>query len=45
MRKACIEESGVDEKFIKKSRDGYVPDNPELKCYILCLLEHAGMVK
>lgn len=45
MRKACMAESGVDEKHIIASRDGNLPDVPELKCYILCLLEHSGMIE
>lgn len=44
MRKTCIAETGVDEKYINQSRGGYLSDNPELKCYVLCLLEHCGMV-
>lgn len=45
MRKACMAESGVDEKHIIASKNGNLPDVPELKCYILCLLEHAGMIE
>lgn len=45
MRKACVAESGVDEKYIEQSRDGNLPDVPELRCYILCLFEHAGMIE
>lgn len=44
MRKACIAETGVDQKYINQSRDGNLPDVPELGCYILCLLEHCGMI-
>lgn len=44
MRKACIGESGVDEKYINATKNGNLPDVPELGCYILCLLEHAGMI-
>lgn len=45
MRKACIAESGVEEKYIDASKNGNLPDVPELKCYILCLLEHSGMIE
>lgn len=45
MRKACVAETGVDEKFIDMSRNGVVSDDPKMKCYILCLLEHAGMIE
>lgn len=45
MRKACIAESGVDEKYVIASNNGSLPDVPELKCYILCLFEHAGMIE
>lgn len=44
MHDACVKETGVDEKYIEQSREGYIPDNPLLGCYILCLLEHCGMV-
>lgn len=44
IRNACIEQSNVDEKYILESKDGYIPDVPELKCYILCLLEFAGAI-
>lgn len=44
MRKACIEQTNVDEKYINATRDGNVPDVPELKCYILCILEHSGII-
>lgn len=37
-------ETGVEEKYIDQSKNGYIPDVPELKCYILCILEHAGMI-
>lgn len=38
-------ESGVEEKYILESRNGNLPNVPELKCYILCLLEHSGMIE
>lgn len=44
MHKLCQEETGVEETYITQSRDGFIPDNPQLKCYILCLLEKCGMV-
>lgn len=31
--------------LIAASREGYIPDDPKLKCYIHCLFDHAGMVK
>lgn len=45
MRKACIAETKVEEKYIEQSKNGNLPDVPELKCYILCLLEHSGMIE
>ncbi|XP_055299661.1 general odorant-binding protein 83a-like [Sitodiplosis mosellana] len=45
MRKACLVESGVDEKYVNQSRDGNLPDIPKLGCYILCFFEHAGMIE
>lgn len=45
MRKACMAESGVEEQHILASKNGNLPDVPELKCYILCLLEHSGMIE
>lgn len=38
-------QSGVDEKYINASVNGNLPDVPELKCYILCIFEHAGMIE
>lgn len=38
-------ESGVEEQYIEASKGGNLPDVPELKCYILCLLEHSGMME
>lgn len=45
MRKACMAETGVDEKYIEESKNGNLPDVPELRCYILCFFEHAGMIE
>lgn len=45
LRKACVEQSNVDEKYIDQTRNGYVPDVPELKCYILCLFEHGSVIE
>lgn len=45
MRKACIGETGVDEKYIEQSKNGYLPDVPELKCYIKCLFELGNMLE
>lgn len=44
LRKACVEQSNVDEKYIDASKNGNLPDVPELKCYILCLFEHGGVI-
>lgn len=44
MRKACVEQTNVDERYIDETRNGYIPDNAELKCYILCKLEHIGAI-
>lgn len=45
MRRACIQQTGVDEKYIHESKNGNLPDVPELRCYILCILEHSGMIE
>lgn len=45
MRKACIAESGVDEKYLNMSRNGYLADVPEIGCYMLCIFEHSGMIE
>lgn len=44
MRKGCVAETGVDEKYIDQSKNGNLPDVPELRCYILCLMEHSGVI-
>lgn len=44
LRKACLAESNVDEKYVNASVNGNLPDVPELKCYILCLFEHGGII-
>lgn len=44
LRRACVAETGVDVKHIEASKNGNLPDVPELKCYINCLLEHSGMI-
>lgn len=38
-------ETGVELKYIEQSKNGNLPDVPELRCYILCLFEHAGMIE
>ncbi|XP_031616526.1 general odorant-binding protein 69a-like [Contarinia nasturtii] len=43
-RKACMGETGVDLKYIEESKNGNLPDVPELRCYILCLMEHHGII-
>ena len=35
----------MDEKYVNQSRNGYLPDVPELRCYILCIMEHAGLIE
>lgn len=45
MRKACVGESGVDEKYIDQSKNGNLPDVPELRCYVLCMFEHFGVIE
>lgn len=45
MRKACMAETGVEEKYIEQSKNGNLPDAPGLRCYVLCLFEHAGMIE
>lgn len=44
LRIACVQETSVDEHFIDISVEGYVSDDPKLKCYIACVLDHANMV-
>lgn len=44
MRKGCMAETGVQEKYIDESKNGNLPDVPELRCYILCLMEHSGII-
>lgn len=44
MRKACLAETGVDVKLVDASKNGNLPDDPQLRCYILCLMEHAGII-
>nr|AHW83252.1 odorant binding protein OBP22 [Sitodiplosis mosellana] len=44
MRKGCVEQTGVDEKYIDESKNGNLPDIPELRCYVLCLMEHSGII-
>lgn len=44
LRKACVAESGVEEKYIEESKNGNLPDVPNLGCYINCLFEHSGMI-
>lgn len=38
-------ETNVLESDIIASRDGYLSDTPEMRCYILCIFEHAGMIE
>lgn len=38
-------ESGVEEKYIDESRNGHLSDEPGMRCYIKCLLEHSGMIE
>lgn len=44
MRTGCLAETGVDEKYVNESKNGNLPDVPELGCYILCLMEHTGVI-
>lgn len=44
MRKGCLAETGVDEKYVDQSKNGNLPDVPELRCYVLCLMEHSGII-
>lgn len=44
MRQACVGETGVDIKNIEESRNGYLADTPELRCYLDCLFQHSGMI-
>ncbi|XP_055316507.1 general odorant-binding protein 56d-like [Sitodiplosis mosellana] len=45
LRKACVAETGVEEKYIDESRHGHLSDAPGMGCYINCLMEHSGMVE
>lgn len=42
-RRGCVAETNVDEKLIDQSRDGFIPDDPALGCYISCILNQFGM--
>lgn len=44
MRKACIAETNALESDVIASVNGYIPDTPEMRCYVLCIFEHAGMI-
>lgn len=37
-------ETNVEEKYIDQTKNGYIPDNAELKCYILCLIEKSHSI-
>lgn len=43
-RRGCVGETNVDEKLIDQSRDGFIPDDPALGCYISCILNQFGMI-
>lgn len=45
MRKACMSETNAQESDIIASKNGHLADAPEFRCYILCLLEHSGMIE
>lgn len=42
-RKACLATANVDEMYVNQSKNGYIPDRPEMGCYINCLFDHFGM--
>lgn len=42
-RKACLELSSVDEKYVNQTKNGNVPNVPELGCYMNCIFDHVGM--
>lgn len=44
MHKGCVEETGIEEKYIAESKNGNLPDVPGMGCYIKCLMEHAGVM-
>lgn len=44
LRKACLAESGIEEKHIDASKNGHLANVPEMGCYINCFMEHAGMI-
>lgn len=43
-RKNCVKETGVDEALIDQSRNGYLPDDPKLACYIHCIFDMVALV-
>lgn len=45
MRQACIAETKASETDIAACKNGNLVDTPELRCYILCLFEHSGMIE
>lgn len=40
----CVNEIGVDEGLIRESRNGYLPMDDKLACYIHCLFHKTHMV-
>lgn len=44
MRKGCLARTGVEEKYVDQSKNGNLPDVPGLRCYVLCMMEHAGVI-
>lgn len=44
-RKACIAETGAKEEHIEASKNGHLEDNPEMRCYVKCVLQQLKMIK
>ncbi|KAJ6635704.1 General odorant-binding protein 69a [Pseudolycoriella hygida] len=43
LRKTCQAEVNVSDDLIEKSKNGYLPENKELQCYIDCLFRTVGL--
>lgn len=45
IRMVCIQKSKVSEDLLESLREGKLPDEKELKCYVSCVLEMMQMVR
>ncbi|KAJ9593296.1 hypothetical protein L9F63_015171 [Diploptera punctata] len=42
LRDSCVEQTGVDESFINKARDGEFPEDTSFKNYLGCVYQQTG---